>query len=181
MCLAPIKHRVFQNELSCKICFFFTVQRDVKRPSTPPEPYPASDEDRSRGPVDQSPPSMSTVLANAYRGRHRPPSPIDSPPQAPPTKGPRTPPSPKALPPSPPPQTSLSPRSKRHRSPPMDYDIPSKRRRSSRDRNSRETSRDRRRTLDSRDRYDDKRARTPPRYKIIFLYSEDPKTGQVWF
>lgn len=122
---------------------------------------------------------MSSVLSSAYRerergssGRHRPPSPLDSPPIPPPTsKGPRTPPSPKINPPSPPPVTSsLSPRQKRHRTPPIsDYDHPPLKRRRSRDRDGRDLSRDRRRTMD-RDRYDDKRARTPPRFVFVPLY-----------
>jgi hypothetical protein len=159
--------------------------RDVKRPSTPPEPYPASDEDRSRSSHLQleSPPSMSSVLANAYRdrggngSRHRPPSPIDSPPiLPPPSKGPRTPPSPKKNPPSPPP-VSLSPRSKRHRTPPADFENPPSKRRRSRDRDTRELSRDRRRPADrDRDRYEDKRPRSPPRYSNNLRTSLKPYT-----
>lgn len=102
---------------------------------------------------------MTAMLASAYgnndsrRGRHRPSSPLESPLLV---KGPRTPPSPKGGPQSPPP-ISLSPRSKRRRSPPSvsDLDNPSKRRRS----RDRDVSRDHRRP----DRHDEKRPRTPPR------------------
>ena len=129
--------------------------RDGKRPTTPPEPYPLSDEDHSR-PIPESPPSMSSVLATLYRDRgavemrHRPPSPIESPPAS---KGPRTPPSPK-------PNLPPSPRSKRPRTPPLDFDNPPSKRRRSRDR---DVSRDRRRGERERDRYEEKRPRSPPR------------------
>ena len=124
--------------------------RDVKRPSTPPEPYPETDM-RSPGFGDRrSPPSMTAALEKAYRH---------------PPKGPRTPPdfSPRGGPVSPP-EPAISPRSKRRRTPPPvgEYDSPPHKRRRSRDR-SHDRSRSKRSS--DRDRYDDRRrsSRSPPR------------------